>query len=71
MEQPKLKPCPFCGGKAGALRSADTKMVYVICETCDIGCFIASQHGGTTVIFNVWNTRAAIPQEADNESNTN
>jgi len=40
VEQPFLKPCPFCGGEAKmqfgwpSQQGREQKMVFVICKTC-------------------------------------
>ena len=32
----KLKPCPFCGGKAGVWQTGGAEMYYVNCKKCRV-----------------------------------
>ena len=55
----KLKPCPFCGGKAEAVELDDEMMGEILCFRCDIG-MSASAVGN---LVKAWNTR--IPPGED------
>lgn len=47
----KLKPCPFCGGKAAVMRGQceGETTVAVVCQTCRTGIFRAK-----SVIWEGW-----------------
>lgn len=32
----KLKPCPFCGGKAGVCRTSGDETYHVVCRKCRV-----------------------------------
>lgn len=52
-DQPKLKPCPFCGGSAG-LRGTEKAGLYVRCRVC--GCRTGLRHNLGDLAA-VWNNR--------------
>lgn len=54
MNDTKLKPCPFCGGKATLRKSERTELYHVKCFKC--GCLQDASYKAETVI-NAWNTR--------------
>lgn len=59
-EAPKLKPCPFCGGAAGATKDGDYHVI--MCRECMAS--VADRTRRTAL--HVWNTRtdAITPQMA-------
>lgn len=56
-----LKPCPFCGGKAGFYEDASYTRVYVRCEGCRTRSDLCSDKWGAAA---AWNRRAR-PEERD------
>jgi len=58
----KLKPCPFCGGKASIEICGD--MSWVQCEHC--GAKQDEHCGNNNVIINNWNTRINQQPAASN-----
>lgn len=63
----KLKPCPFCGGKAHMVTSVydDGYMAEVYCTSgADVGCFAFSKHWALKeswvkeTAVKAWNRRA-------------
>ena len=51
MSEEKLKPCPFCGGKAVA------STYYIECESCDVAPNIDWWHFDRDEAIKAWNTR--------------
>jgi Lar family restriction alleviation protein len=61
---PKLKPCPFCGGKAAQFDGVDRenkKSSSVICLYC--GCKIFRADSLRDDAIKTWNTRAKDPDD--------
>lgn len=62
MTETKLKPCPFCGGKA--IMHYETTLdglprIEIICTNCPINLgYIVVTKEGTEDIVALWNTRA-------------
>lgn len=56
MSETKLKPCPFCGGEAKALRNIHNYYI-VKCSKCSISTL---QRGKKAEAINAWNTRKPI-----------
>ena len=52
----KLKPCPFCGGKAEILVTQETKpRFFVWCPKCE--CYAARVHNTRQGAADAWNRR--------------
>jgi Lar family restriction alleviation protein len=58
--KPKLKPCPFCGGKAVVERVGTARQTTII--TCD-GCGCRLETGEIWSIGERWNTRYVDPRK--------
>ena len=63
----KLKPCPFCGGKAGVMyaQCEGETTVAVVCQTCNTGIFRAKsctwdgwRYKNAADAVDAWNRRA-------------
>jgi len=55
MNNPELKPCPFCGGVPYLANVAMAGCSYVVCTDCRM----QSDDGSRNRVVNKWNTRAA------------
>lgn len=64
----KLKPCPFCGGRAEPREEKDThhKWFYVRCTECGSR---TNRYYWLNFAIKVWNTRTPIPHH-DKESDS-
>ena len=60
MTEPKLKPCPFCGGEAEIFVSDITDRALVYCKCCDAQ--IKMQQNEQEAI-EAWNKRVGEVQE--------
>ena len=58
MSEIKLKPCPFCGGKA-EMKITKYGGSYVICTQC----FCRTIDGGYGIVKAMWNRRAGEQNE--------
>lgn len=66
MTAPKLKPCPFCGGDAGAYPDPNHSTgwdVGCFSGTCDVEPHVWAVHRATAEMQ--WNTRATQPDPRD------
>ncbi len=61
----KLKPCPFCGGKAKLFEDKDYQIYSVTCTECDAG---TNAYGIRQDAIEAWNGRVQLmftPDELD------
>lgn len=55
-DAPKLKPCPFCGGKPYLANVQMVGCAYVVCTDCRM----QSDDGTESRVVAAWNTRADL-----------
>lgn len=55
MAEIKLKPCPFCGGKAGIAKSNDGAMI--MCKEAECHCVLDTWFPSEEEAIEAWNTR--------------
>lgn len=53
----KLKPCPFCGGKAKLFEDKDYQIYSVTCTECDAG---TNRYGIRRDAIEAWNGRVQL-----------
>jgi len=61
MSEPKLKPCPFCGGEAVLKKVPNTLITpyYVRCDNKECAMWVATCNRGTAEeAIELWNRRA-------------
>lgn len=58
----KLKPCPFCGGRAVMQDWAAVGEYWVACTECEMR---TAEHYDPKIAALVWNRRAEVKDDAD------
>ena len=58
----KLKPCPFCGGKASIYTYIPDKTVAIRCDRCGATIYSSAASDLEEVIIRKWNHRQAITE---------
>ena len=61
MNDLKIKPCPFCGGKAELGKKQEDRGIYIFCTICD-ACttiFVPIKDDPTELVIDRWNRRAS------------
>lgn len=64
----KLKPCPFCGGKAELIYDFIGDGCYVICKNA---CVLTDRKKGAKEASDLWNNRRTMVEEQEDTKNEN
>ena len=56
----KLKPCPFCGGKASVFEYIPDKAVAIRCDRCGATVYSSAASDSEEMLIAKWNHRQAI-----------
>ena len=56
----KLKPCPFCGGKASVFEYIPDKVVAIRCDRCGATVYSSAASDSEEMLAAKWNHRQAI-----------
>lgn len=56
----KLKPCPFCGGKASVFEYIPDKAVAIRCDRCGATVYSSAASDSEEMLTAKWNHRQAI-----------
>lgn len=58
----KLKPCPFCGGKASVFEYIPDKAVAIRCDRCGATVYSSAASNSEEMLTAKWNHRQAIKE---------